>query len=224
MNAQMSDDRAARSARVYLHVKDSVIARGFQDEIQWHMGIDLDAITEAHFLREAAWVVLSAGMREAVVRPKFGQISKAFFSWKDARLICSHRDACVSTARTIFNHERKIEAIADIAAIVNRDGLQTIKTCLQADGAGYLQTFPYIGPITCYHLAKNLGLNTMKPDRHLVRMAAALGYESPFEMCQAVAPLVGDKISTIDLVMWRYATLDPSYLATISTLCAYRLP
>ena len=77
-----------------------------------------------------------------------------------------------------------------------------------------LNTFkelPYIGPVTSYHLAKNLGLHVVKPDRHLMRIAHITGHTSPFEMCSKVANTVGDSLAVIDLVFWRYATLNKDY-------------
>ena len=42
------------------------------------------------------------------------------------------------------------------------------------------------------------------------------GYASPSAMCRRIAEVVGDKDSVVDLVLWRYATLDREYLTTFS--------
>jgi hypothetical protein len=75
-------------------------------------------------------------------------------------------------------------------------------------GIDYLQTFDFIGPVTAFHLAKNIGLDVVKPDRHLLRLAAAAGCNHPSELCGAIAEVTGDKVSVINLILWRYATLD----------------
>ena len=35
-------------------------------------------------------------------------------------------------------------------------------------------------------------------------------------MCRDIAQLIGDKISVVDVVLWRYATLDKNYLQLFS--------
>jgi hypothetical protein len=42
-------------------------------------------------------------------------------------------------------------------------------------------------------------------------MAKAANFKYPKDLCQAIAEITGDKLSVIDLVLWRYATLDPKY-------------
>ncbi len=69
-----------------------------------------------------------------------------------------------------------------------------------------------MGEATSFHLAKNIGLNVAKPDRHLVRMSSALGFESVNILCSEISNLIEENISLIDLVLWRYATLDKNYI------------
>ena len=68
----------------------------------------------------------------------------------------------------------------------------------------WLQTLPFIVPITVYHLAKNYGFDCAKPDRHLVRIAGA---EGTHELCARLARETGDRIATVDVVIWRAANL-----------------
>jgi hypothetical protein len=75
------------------------------------------------------------------------------------------------------------------------------------DKLAYLETLPWIGSITKYHLARNLGLDFVKPDRHLVRLAAAYGYADPAAMCQEIANETGERVGVVDVVLWRYSNL-----------------
>jgi len=69
----------------------------------------------------------------------------------------------------------------------------------------FLASLPWIGEITKYHLGKNLGtLDTAKPDRHLVRIAGAEGAHA---LCARLARATGDKVATVDVVIWRAANL-----------------
>jgi hypothetical protein len=199
-------------AKAYLNSKQMVLAAGFGDEIIWQKNLRLDAFTEHELLRETAWVILSAGMREAVIRKKFPEISEAFFLWKSARVISDHASVCESTALKTFNHRKKIGAIIDVARRIDASGFDKMKAEIVADALGTLQKFPFIGQITVYHLAKNLGANVAKPDRHLTKLAWACGFSDVQDFCQIIAAEVGDTVSEVDIVLWRFATLLGNYL------------
>lgn len=196
----------------YLTAREHVVARGFGGEIDWQDSQCLERISESEFLREAAWVILSAGMRETVVRSRFCRISKAFLDWRSAVEIVGCLQTCIQEALAAFRHPGKIEAIGSAATTVARMGFDAFRDRLRADGLNELQRLPFIGPVTRFHLAKNLGLDVVKPDRHLVRIANTAGYCEPQSMCQVVAEVTGDRLATVDIVLWRFATLVPDYL------------
>lgn len=60
---------------------------------------------------------------------------------------------------------------------------------------------PWIGGITGFHAAKNLGANVAKPDRWLVRMGL-LGGETTDEICQRISKATGHRVALVDLVLW----------------------
>ena len=197
---------------IYLKVKETVIYQGFAEEIDWQDNIQFSDISESNFLREAAWVILSSGMRETVIRKKFPAISTAFLFWRSAHQIVKHLEPCRLHALSVFRHEQKINAIISIAKQIADDGFEKIKVRIQNGGIKYIQQMPFMGPATSYHLAKNIGLDFVKPDRHLLRIAKAAGYNSPKLLCEDIANSVGDRISVVDLVIWRFATLNPDYI------------
>ncbi len=195
----------------YFDLKDVVIRAGYDWEIEWQAELDFEEATESDFLREAAWVVLSSGFRESVVRQRFGAVSHAFLDWRSAREIADSGLVCQERAISVFGNRRKIDAIAKIVWLVASEGIDFVKMRIRSRGLDYLQELPYIGPVTSYHLAKNLGLQVVKPDRHLVRMARVAGHDSPLDLCTKVAEAVGESVSVVDLVFWRYATLNRDY-------------
>lgn len=85
--------------------------------------------------------------------------------------------------------------------------LQRHRTVL-SDVLKILDELPWIGPITKYHLAKNLGFQVAKPDRHLVRIAKHFGYRDVQVMCAEIGNSTGDSIPVVDLILWRYANLN----------------
>jgi hypothetical protein len=200
-----------RLAEAYLTAREHVVANGYAGEIDWQESRSIHRVTETEFLREAAWVVLSAGMAEAVIKRVFPAISCAFCSWKSAADIVSQSRYCEARARLSFDNPAKVRAILDIAATVASNTFFAFRDRLIQRGPSLLCTLPFIGPVTCLHLAKNLGLDVVKPDRHLVRMAKAAGMSDPAVLCEQIALVTGDCVATIDVVLWRYATLNRCY-------------
>lgn len=210
---QIVESRCKRKKIIdaYLIAKEAVIEKGFAEEIDWQDEVRFSNVTESDFLREAAWVVLSSGMRETVIRLKFPAISTAFYSWQNARKIVFNSEICRNRALKVFRHQKKIDAIISIAEQILAQGFSVFKMNVQREGVKFIQSFPFMGPATSYHLAKNIGLDVVKPDRHLLRVAATTSFESPKLLCEEISKLVGDRVSVVDLVIWRFATLNPNY-------------
>jgi 3-methyladenine DNA glycosylase Tag len=198
-------------ASAYAKAKSTIIAAGFAEEIVWQEAASSAPLTEKRFLQETAWVILSSGMREAVIRRKFPEISRCFFRWDSARKIGESAEACFHSALRCFNHPAKIRAIIEVARRISAKGFDQFEAEVKADPIQAVKQFPFIGPITCYHLAKNIGAQVAKPDRHLRRIAEVCGYENVQVFCKEIAEFVGDPVPVVDIVLWRYATLSPKY-------------
>lgn len=212
-----SDPKLWNTVRAYLAAKATVIENGYAEEIDWQDSLSFEMCTESMFLREMAWVILSSGMRESVVRRKFLDISGAFFGWDSSAAIAEDKDECRNEALRHFNHKGKIDAIVTIAEIVSDSGFESFRLCVETGGADFLSQLPFLGPATSLHLAKNLGFQVAKPDRHLLRIAEAAGYSSPQQMCSDISSIVCDRVPVVDLVLWRYATLTTDYLNIFPT-------
>lgn len=198
--------------RAYLRAKEYVIRAGFAHEIDWQDDLSFDHTSETDFLREGAWVILCSGMRESVIRGKFERVSQAFEDWKSADSIVKREGECRRLALSVFGHKAKVSAIIDMVRRVAREGFSAIRERVRSEGVSYLRTFSYIGPATAFHLAKNLGLDVAKPDRHLLRVSSVTGFGSPENLCSAIASVIGEKVAVVDLVIWRFATLRTDYL------------
>lgn len=198
-------------AIAYLSAKEYVIKEGYANEIDWQYSCSYKNISESTFLREAAWVILSCGMKEQIIRSKFNELSKVFHNWQFAQIII-YDTYCREKALKIFNHPGKIDAILYMAKFISENGFEHLRTRLKLDGPEFLLRFPYLGPATSLHLAKNLGLNVSKPDRHMRRIAENLGFENVDELCEAISDQTDETIPVIDIVLWRYANLNKNYL------------
>jgi len=209
-------DFSEKICHAYFFAKQYIIKRGYSNEIDWQEQISYDCINEQKFLHEITWVILASGMSDKVVRKIFPLIKQIMFDFQSPKLIYQKRKICYSKAIKIINHPGKVNAIIYVAEYLHKNSFEFVKNKIQNDRIEFIQTFPFMGKSTAFHLAKNIGLDVAKPDRHLVRISNVLGFNSPNELCTKISYLLHEKISLIDLVLWRYATLDKDYINTIN--------
>jgi hypothetical protein len=172
----------------YRGLKEQLVQLGWADEIEWASNIELPESPEA-FWGEYAWVVINAGMREQIARKIWTKVRPAVMSGRSAHDEFGHRSKAdaidlVWSKRHELHHELQ-ELFTDQAKLIWCDGL------------------PWIGPITKYHLAKNIGLDVAKPDRHLVRLSR----DDVQNFCRNLSELSGDRVACVDTVLWRAANL-----------------
>jgi len=208
-----SHSSAGDTVRVYQCAKTYVINSGFGGEVEWQQNVLFEEVAEKQFLSELAWVILCAGMKEAIVRRRFDAISFCFFDWESAQKIVDLQTFCYKGALHYFNNPRKIKAIIESCEQVVAIGFHNLKDAIIGNPLETLRTFPFIGPVTSYHLAKNLGMAVAKPDRHLMRICRAIGFDSVQELCNEISRATGDSVQVVDVVLWRYATLKKGYVA-----------
>jgi hypothetical protein len=198
----MSDLRAAllffHKARTYVH------DAGLGSEVDLQRDAVAESFSEADFLRESAWVILCSGFKEVTVRRHFDFISLCFCDWECAGTIVASAQECRMSAIQVFRNAAKIDAIVDAATRVAAAGFEAVRLAIASDPIGTLRTFRFIGPITAFHLAKNLGFDVAKPDRHLVRLVRRFGFTDASHLCGSIGRAVGEKTRVVDLILWRY--------------------
>lgn len=165
-----------------------VVEAGYEEEIIWQRELK-PCDSSADFAAETMWVILCSGMKEQIAR----KIQKRIYdAWSRGNPTSSG-----------FNHIGKVKAID----FVYSQQPTMFENYLKAeDKVSFLLTIPFIGKITCWHLAKNLGVDCAKPDRHLVRVADKYG-TTPDQLCQSLSEKTGEKKSVIDIVLWRACNL-----------------
>lgn len=181
---------------------------GFRHEYEYQRSIIGKKWSERDFLREYAWVILSSGFREQVVRKWFSFISLAFFDFVSAKKILRHRNECKELALSAINNNAKVASIIYTAARINECGFVSFQKEVQSDPIGYLVTLPYIGKITSYHLLKNLGFDVAKNDRHLQRISDHFDFEGAEACCKYISKITGEPIAVVDIILWRNAVLS----------------
>jgi len=163
------------TADEFMAIQVKVIEAGYGFEVAWAESIEPCKDTET-FLREYIWVVIHGGTAHKVARTIEGKV------W-DVIAMVRARQGTYYPIEAIYMHRGKVKAIKYM--------LGHAEECFRAyveaeDKLEYLHTLPYIGAITRYHLAKNLGLDVVKPDRHLFRIADRYG-KLPQEFCKDIA-------------------------------------
>jgi hypothetical protein len=191
-------DRDFKFYSFFCYARNVVISQGFQEEIEWCQNRMFDQITSDEFLVQYRFAVFSSsGLNNKVVM----KIQDAFDTTNKAGM---------NAFETIPNRRMR-EAIVWMQTRyreVFRD-LKLQKT--DADKIQFLQGLKQIGPKESRHLARNLGIDCIKPDRHMDRMAEHWGYASPDAMCMAVQKYEKERLGVIDVILWRYTVLTGEY-------------
>lgn len=158
------------------------------EDIRWSEDPFIGPKNAQGFAEEAIFVICNSGMRNTVARGIFRKC-----------VIALHCDIPVID---VFKHVGKAAAIEKIWA--EREALwDGFNDALGGDAElAYLESLPWIGPITKYHLAKNLGANVAKPDVHLQRLADREGCTAQ-QLCDRLAKEVRLRAATVDVVLWR---------------------
>lgn len=172
----------------YTSLRAQIIEQGYEHEIHWAQTVMAPATPEDLFY-EYGWVVVNSGMKNQVAKTIWGRIMKSL-----------REGGGVESA---FGHPGKSVAIQ---RAWNDRSDRFVQFQMADDVLAWCESLPWIGPITKYHLAKNLGVNCAKPDRHLERIAKESG-ETVAELCFRLSKASGERVATVDYVVWRAANL-----------------
>ena len=167
----------------YLDIYQQIMDSDYSHEIELAEQLAYKLISPYIFADEVIWFICSSSMKEEVAR----KIEKRV-------LLAIERKQPIYPR--YLKHKQKAKAIQYIYD--NKDRLY-VEWLRSEDQLTYLETLPHIGPITKYHLAKNLGIDVIKPDRHLVRIAKSYGMD-PLEMCKKLKRETGHTLVVIDMV------------------------
>ncbi len=180
-----SEEDSAGALKFYWEAYDYLVSAGLNHEIEYTRNLRFSECGDEHFLMEYVFVVVSSGMKNQVAQRIFTRFCKAL----DPSVI-GHPGKRQAVTRAIQEHHEWLSQLR-----------------VAPDKLAYLESLPWIGPITKYHLARNIGLDFVKPDRHLVRVAKAFNYPDPHIMCTQLSEQVGERIGVVDVILWRYCNL-----------------
>jgi hypothetical protein len=178
----------AQVTALYLKARSYLMAEDlYASEIKHVEKLRFAEQTPASFLSQYIYVVLNTGMKNQVAEAMYQRFLE---TGKDPSVI---KHTCKSAAirRALTSYE---------------SWFQELKAA--PDKLSFLEALPFIGPVNKFHLARNLGIDVAKPDRHMIRLARRYGFNDDVQgMCRKVSESTGHRIGVVDVVLWRAANL-----------------
>ncbi|WP_200381291.1 hypothetical protein [Thiococcus pfennigii] len=179
------------------------------EEIDWAKSISPEKfkhMKSKSFLMEYCWVVYVSGFRVATIEERFSDLRSAF---KEFELVDLARMRSIKPVLAVFNNERKANSFLEGSKMIAKEGFSAFKKRLKEQGIDALEGLPGIGPITKYHLAKNIGLvDEAKPDIWLARAAQECSSTVQDLAVQDLVAFLSEKYSmsrhAVDVILWRY--------------------
>lgn len=186
------------TAESYVTYRNHLEANGYASSIDWARKGE-KCPDSLEFWREYAYVVINSGMKNTVARGIYDRVREAVESGKSASSVFGHINKCRGIDYVYHHRSELYEQWKTL------DSLPLTPEC-DEQKLRFLDDLPHIGGVIKYHLAKNLGMDVAKPDRHLVRIAAAHN-EDTHQFCRRLSEATGDRVALVDYVIWQCAAL-----------------
>ncbi len=171
----------------------------------------VEQVGHVDFIAEYAFVVSVSGFRASVVEERFPRLAKALHGFDPEQIVrMPYQQIRDLYERHMLRNGAKAEAFArGIRALADFETIQKLKAMLAKGHVDCLKSLPWIGDVTKYHLARNLGVDVAKPDVHLTRLAKKFGYDDVGRMCADLAAEFDERVAAVDGILWEYARSGP---------------
>ncbi|NUB07098.1 hypothetical protein FW320_13045 [Azospirillum sp. Vi22] len=167
------------------------------ENYEWAQGI-VPPETAEHLAGDIIWIILCAGRSAQAARTLEKRVFAALHAGQPAVTAFGYRAKAAAIDRAWRERD------ADFAAFQAVHTTGDVDAMLEWCGA-----IPFVGAITRYQLAKNVGFDVCKPDIWLARLAglpektpATRLFPACQSMCAELAAATGDRIATVDSVLW----------------------
>lgn len=168
----------------FRRIEKALLGAGHHLDVAWSEQLSPPKSAE-EFAEAAVYVIVNSGMKYAVAQAIYLRCLARLHSEKKVRRSFGHK----GKARAIdWIWQRKKELFAAYLAA--------------SDKLEFCGSLPWVGPVTKYHLAKDLGLDVAKPDVHLARLAER-DRTTVARLCRRLSGQTGYRQATIDTLLWR---------------------
>lgn len=155
------------------------------------------------FMEEFIYVVIASGFKGKTA----ARLTPHLFAVVARELQFGHAmlaDAVVEEMMEIFRNKVKIGSIARAYSLLYAEYTRVSTTWSTPQD---LVSLPYIGPVTCWHLARNIGLvSCVKPDLHLKRLIGGIFGTDSDQFVQDVVGKLAKRcdmnLGTTDFCLW----------------------
>lgn len=195
-----------RVLEVYESAKQIVYRDSYSANIKHLRGL-LDkkpykSISVNAFLREYLWVVYVCGFRADTVKKHWDGIREMCCGFEISKLKQLSFDDLLE--QSPIKNKKKLRAIEQSCSIINDNFIDEVHNIQSSEDAkDLLQTLPFIGEVTVYHIMRNLGIDCYKPDRHIVNIGEELGISEEILFDIILSEYKEEHIGVIDHILWR---------------------
>ncbi len=205
----------ADSPKDYFRKAREFTEKYYHEDMDRIWSTKFDEVGPNQFFIELVWVIHATGFNAKVVAKLLPRLTPAYGIGEDGsgwdRLGKEAVDSMLARVLPVCNNPQKARAVHSTAKLMADsmfpdDVLRTESwedfRRVRLSSPALLAKLPYIGKITCMHLARNIGiLDCVKPDLHLVRLADHWGFKDCVEMCLAIKP-EDMPLGIVDLCLW----------------------
>lgn len=168
----------------FRRLEQAVKSAGFLANIDWTEQLAAPSDSD-EFARAAIYVIANSGMKNSVAMPIYDRCIAALERAQEVR--------------RVFGHPGKAQAMETIWA----KRYELFEEYLIApDKIAFCASLPWVGPVTKFHLARDLGDDVAKPDVHIDRLARR-DRTTVERMCRRLARQSGYRVGTVDIILWR---------------------
>jgi len=181
---------------------------------------------DSFFYEKLVGTIHVSGYKVSILRNRWEDIKKAFSNYnvhKVSRYTDRDFKKMMQNPKLIKN-QRKLRACIENAKIMNEisekygsfgEYLERNKTDLKKLKEDLINRFHYLGNVLVLEYLKEIGIDSIKPDVHVVRVMYRLGLinserispeniDKVIEVANKMSRLTGEKLSVIDAIFWMY--------------------
>lgn len=183
----------------------------YKEDVERIGNTNFSEVSAEMFLREMCWVICTSGFNAKIVSKFFGRLYAIFKPFFDDCINDKTDDIkeVERQALLVFNNKMKISSIIANARWIGI-GIHEVGWEYYRDTylntTGKLQVLNMIGPKISLHLGRNIGIDSVKDDIHLTRLADKFGFTTAEELCTKLSEEHNMKKGIIDLCLWYYSS------------------